>query len=231
MVKEIWKDIPGYEGYYQVSNTGMVRGLERKVPHPTCGGKMTVHGKILTNQVLHNGSGYHQVVLSRNGKSKRLSVHRLVAATFVPNPENKPCINHKDGNGMNNKADNLEWCTYSENTIHAYKEGLFPKDMNSGSKNGRSKLTEAQVKEIRTRFHKADKKNTLIKDTYNKLMKDYGVSWKTIHRIIKGTHWKGIMGSKKTSVDYRTSGYASSKRRKKYRLHDLGRLWKKRRFG
>jgi hypothetical protein len=211
MVKEIWKDIPGYEGYYQVSNIGRVKGLERKVPHPTCGGEMTVHEKILSPQTTINR--VKQVSLSKNGNIKRKSVHRLVAIAFIPNPKNKPCINHKDGDRTNNNVNNLEWCTHSENTIHAYKNGLFPDDMNSGSKNGRAKLNESQVKEIRTRFYKADKKTTFIKDIYHELMKDYGVSRGTIHRIVKKTHWKSVIDDNYPS-DYRFSGYASSNYKK-----------------
>jgi hypothetical protein len=208
MAKEIWKDIPGYEGYYQVSNIGRIKGLERKVPHPTCGGEMTVHEKILSLQT--TSTQVKQVSLSRNGNTKRPSVHRLVAAAFIPNPKKKPCINHKDGDRTNNKVNNLEWCTHSENTIHAYENGLFPDDMNSGSKNGRSKLNEAQVKEIRTRFKKADKQTTFIKDIYQELMRDYGVSRSTIRRVIKGTHWQKVANPQKATVDYRTSKYASS---------------------
>jgi hypothetical protein len=217
MEEEIWRDIPGYEGYYKVSNLGRVKGLERKVPHPTCGGKMTVHEEMLSTPISFNGRGYCQVVLSKNGKSKRPSVHRLVAHAFIPNPENKPCINHKDGNKTNNKVENLEWCSYSENSTHAYKQGLFPKDMNKGSKNGRSKLTEAQVKEIRTRFEEADKKTIFIKDIYKELTQDYSVCKTTIHRIIKRTHWKSIIDDNPPK-DYRFSGYAASNYRGKKRF-------------
>lgn len=68
--------------------------------------------------------GYHWVVFSENGRTKSYMVHRLIAQTFIPNPENLPCINHKDGNKQNNAVDNLEWCTKSENTKHSYRVGL-----------------------------------------------------------------------------------------------------------
>lgn len=104
---EEWKDIKGYEGYYQISSNGRVkslkyRGLNRKVP------------RIIKWRITNKG--YTQVILSVNNIQKRYSIHRLVALHFIPNPENKPCVNHKDENPLNNNVDNLEWCTYSYNT-------------------------------------------------------------------------------------------------------------------
>ena len=104
---EEWRDIKGYEGYYQISNIGrikslMYRGLKRKTP------------KIIKWRVASNG--YAQVILSVNNTQRRYSVHRLVALHFIPNLDNKPCINHKDENPLNNNVENLEWCTYSYNT-------------------------------------------------------------------------------------------------------------------
>lgn len=75
-------------------------------------------------------SGYPYVVLSENGQSKSHSVHRLIAETFIPNPGNLPCVNHKDGNKQNNAVDNLEWCTKAENTRHSYRKGLQAKVTN-----------------------------------------------------------------------------------------------------
>jgi hypothetical protein len=102
---EIWKDVPGYAGQYQVSNTGKVRNAKR-------GRELKPHTQ---------GSGYKQTMLSVNGKRSHPLVHRLVAAAFIPNPENKPQINHKNGNKSDNRADNLEWCTMSENLQHRHK--------------------------------------------------------------------------------------------------------------
>lgn len=74
--------------------------------------------------------GYHEVLLSENGKTNQYRVHRLVAETFLPNPSNLPCVNHKDGNKLNNHISNLEWCTKSENIKHSYKNGLQTKVTN-----------------------------------------------------------------------------------------------------
>lgn len=120
MIEE-WKDIKGYEGYYQVSNTGKVKSLDRKVKHPK-GGDKIVRGKSCGER--YNRVGYPEVVLFKEGEKKYQLIHRLVALTFVPNEENKPEVNHIDGNKINNNAENLEWCTSSENQQHAYRTGL-----------------------------------------------------------------------------------------------------------
>ena len=119
-MEEIWRDIKGYEGYYQVSNLGKVRSLDRYIVNKKG------ERKHFTEKYLAQVSrrDYLGVTLSKNNKSKMFSTHILVAETFIPNPENKPEINHIDGNKQNNKVDNLEWCTRSENELHAYKNGL-----------------------------------------------------------------------------------------------------------
>ena len=118
---EIWKDIPEYEGLYQVSNLGNVKSLNRYVK--TCGNATRfVEEKILTPTI--DNTGYYVVSLWKNNLHTRPHIHRLVIEAFVPNLENKPQVNHIDGNKLNNCVDNLEWCTASENGIHAYKTGL-----------------------------------------------------------------------------------------------------------
>ncbi len=111
---EIWKSIPGYEGYYEVSTEGRVRSVARIAVGRwgTCRRQAT----ILTPTP--NGKGYLQVRFSIDGKKSKPLVHRLVAAAFVPNPCGLPQINHKDGNKANNCVANLEWCTASENALH-----------------------------------------------------------------------------------------------------------------
>ena len=116
MVEE-WKDIDGYEGLYQVSNLGNVKSLA----------KFDRLGRFHKERILStcdNGSGYLVVNLKHNGKQRMKTVHKLVANHFIYNPDNKPEINHKDGNKKNNRVDNLEWCNRSENVKHAFKTGL-----------------------------------------------------------------------------------------------------------
>ena len=105
---EVWKDIAGYEGLYRVSNLGNVESL--------------VTGKVLKK--LPHSTGYHAVVLYKNRKPKRCILHRLVAEAFIPNPENKPTVNHKNGDKHDNCITNLEWATHKENQQHAFRTGL-----------------------------------------------------------------------------------------------------------
>lgn len=130
-MKEIWKDITGLKGYYEASNLG------------------NIHSK-RTNTILKpsetGNKGYLKVGISIDNHINSYHVHRLVASAFIPNPENKRTVNHIDGNKLNNCVDNLEWNTYSENALHAYKLGL--KDL-SGIKNPASKLSEKDVREIK----------------------------------------------------------------------------------
>ena len=110
---EVWKDIKGYEGRYQVSNTGKVKGLP--INERFCKRASEV---ILKTFVC--GSGYDEVILSFNGHRKPKLIHRMVAEAFVPNPDGKREVNHKDGNKRNNDSLNLEWVTPSENIQHSY---------------------------------------------------------------------------------------------------------------
>lgn len=123
MNNEIWRDIKGYEGIYQVSNLGNIKSLERKVPHVNHGKMKTmlVKEKIMKFSIT---KGYYTVKLCKDNKYSCKRVNRLVAETFIENKENKLEVNHKDGNKLNNRVDNLEWCTRSENELHAYKTGL-----------------------------------------------------------------------------------------------------------
>ena len=111
-MEEIWKDVVGYEGYYQVSNLGRVRSLDRIASN---GRK--IKGKILSTKV-NTPPYYQRVSLSVNGKMKLVQVHRLVAQAFVynPDPEHKTQVGHKDESRTNNRADNLEWVTPKENS-------------------------------------------------------------------------------------------------------------------
>lgn len=110
---EIWKDIEGYEGEYQISNLGRVKSLPKKCFNGK--GYFIKAGRIL--KPIQDKKGYLNVWLRKN----IFKVHRLVAMTFIPNPDNLPQVNHKDGNKTNNKVINLEWVTDGENLLHAYR--------------------------------------------------------------------------------------------------------------
>ena len=127
---EIWKDVLGFEGLYAVSNMGRVKSLPRQVNAMIGYGdlKRILAVKKITNELIlsspTNNSGYPCVGLRKDGKTHPKRVHRLVAIAFIPNPENKPQVNHKKGIKTDNRASELEWATAAENNRHAYIELL-----------------------------------------------------------------------------------------------------------
>lgn len=110
---EVWKDIPGYEGRYQVSNIGRVKSLPRNE-------QFCKRAEELILKTFVCGSGYQEVILKKKQQRKPKLIHRMVAEAFVPNPEGKEEVNHKDGNKNNNAYTNLEWVTPRENIRHSY---------------------------------------------------------------------------------------------------------------
>jgi hypothetical protein len=122
MEEEIWRDVVGYEGYYKISNRGNVESVCRSVAGKH-NGISVARGGLLKNQTLPNK--YLYVMFSKLGTTKNGLIHRLVAESFIPNPENKPCVNHINGIKSDNRVSNLEWCTYKENTNHAVLNGLL----------------------------------------------------------------------------------------------------------
>lgn len=115
-MNEIWKAIPGYENFFEVSNLGNFRSLDRLVPYRNR--KMRNYpGKALKVEQMEDG--YQRIVLMRDGIRKRYMCHRLVAEAFIPNPNNLAQVNHKDGIRNNNTVENLEWCTQSQNERHS----------------------------------------------------------------------------------------------------------------
>jgi len=112
-MSETWKDVVGYEGLYQVSDLGHVKSLNYN---------HTMKPKVLCEK--RHSSGYLTVVLCKDGQKRNHSIHILVAGAFIENPERLPCVNHIDGNKANNKVENLEWVTRSQNTRHAIRTGL-----------------------------------------------------------------------------------------------------------
>jgi hypothetical protein len=158
---EIWKKIEGF-GNYSVSSEGRVK-----------------NDKIFL-KLSYNKRGYSQVVLWNENKNKIQTIHRLVAQAFIPNPDNKPEVNHIDYNKTNNHVSNLEWATKKENEDHALQNGLKVK----GEQNGGSKLTEIEVIEVRKLF----KEGWLKKD----LAQKFGITRNSISNIIKRKFWTHI---------------------------------------
>jgi len=122
--QEIWKPILGYVGFYEVSNFGNVKSLERKAKRKN-NSFFIEKEKVLK---INTSNRYGAVKLCKLGNVVRYSVHRLVATAFLPNAENKSQVNHIDGNKLNNHVDNLEWNTHQENSTHAWVTGLYTKE-------------------------------------------------------------------------------------------------------
>ncbi len=121
---EIWKDIQGYEGLYQVSTLGRVRSLDRLIKS-RYGNFRKITGKIIKPNKIW--SGYLRISLWKQQQVEYKSLHRLVAETFIPNPQNLPCVNHKDEVKSNNSVSNLEWCTWRYNANYGTRNERFSK--------------------------------------------------------------------------------------------------------
>lgn len=175
-----FKNIPGFGNYYQVDENGNIKSISRIIPHQRLGQKR-VNERILKQRIDRNG--YHLATLAYMGDAFVKMVHVLVALAHIPNPFKKPFINHKDGNKSNNNISNLEWCTQSENTLHAFKNGLMV--MPRGEKNHSSKLTEKEVVEIKSLLSKGE-------ITQYKIAKLFKVHKVTIFDIKHGKTWTHI---------------------------------------
>lgn len=170
---EVWKPVVGYEELYEVSNMGNVRSVDKT----TRDGRFWKGRPIKKNNV---GNGYDQTVLSVDGVYRHAYIHRLVANAFIPNPENKPEVNHINGNKKDNRAENLEWVTKSENGLHSFRVlGRKPSCNNKGKASKLRKLNNDQLEIVRTSS----------KSCYA-LAREFGVSDTVIQRIRRGESYK-----------------------------------------
>ncbi len=176
-IKEMWKDIPGWEGYYQVSTMGRVKSLARVVFHRRLG-KFSVGERILSPGLV---KGYEFVGFYRNGRAKNYRVNRLVAIAFIPNPLNLPEVNHLDLNKRNNKVGNLEWITTLGNAKHSIKNGPKRK-----KPKGRPKISTIQVKEIRRLWKTGEY-------VQREIAQLFGLKSNTISYIVNRLRWKEIL--------------------------------------
>jgi AraC-like DNA-binding protein len=177
MQTEVWKSVPQFEAEYEISNCGRVRSLK-------------VKGGVMKQST---GKGYCKIVFKSNGRNINRQVHRLVAMAFVPNPENLPQVNHKDGNKQNNNDWNLEWSSSSDNVKHAYRTKLriigshhieTARKLFAGAKNPKSKLTADEVIEIKNLKRTGWK----LED----LSQRFNVSPTYISTIVNHGHWSDI---------------------------------------
>ena len=156
---KVWKNIIGYEEIYQINKKGDVKSLKRNTP-----GTFTSIDKIIKKSI--SLKGYYTYRLSKESKTKNFLLHRLVAIHFIQNPNNEKCVNHKDGNPLNNDILNLEWCSYSYNSFHGYEK--------NGRLNPNRKLKESQVIEIKEK----------LKNPYWGIVKDLSIEYNVSKWII-----------------------------------------------
>jgi len=141
---EAWKDIEGYEGLYQISSNGRLKALSKQVFPSTHPWRIRSYPERIVD-LLQNECGYNFYYLSKGGTSSKRTIHRLVAKAFMANPLNKPHVNHKNGNKIDNNISNLEWATPKENMVHARRNGLIKCGENAAN----AKLTNKQAEDIR----------------------------------------------------------------------------------
>jgi hypothetical protein len=180
-MKEIWKPIAGYEGFYEVSSAGRVKSLARyRDMGPS--GLQPIPTRILKGSWSGLRKQYRMVCLHKNREKEGRLIHRLVAEAFVPNPDNKPQINHKDGNGRNNKVKNLEWVTSKENHEHAHATGLGLK----GSMVGTSKTTEKVIQKLKIILASGKKQSA------RKIAEELGITEKTVYNVKYNYSWRHV---------------------------------------
>lgn len=172
MNNEIWLPVKDYEGLYYVSSEGRLRSSHSN--------NKGVGWKIVKGATVDRE--YIKVKLIKDHIYKQVSLHRLVATTFIPNPKNKPQVNHKNGNKHDNRVENLEWVTQSENILHSYKTGL--KKPMRGVKNWCAKITEADVLMIR--------KLAIEGQTPTQISKSYPINDATVSKIIHKQIWSHV---------------------------------------
>lgn len=188
MSEEIYNDIVGYKGLYQISNTGKVKSLFRLESFPSAivkGGNFIRKRKEKILSPAPDKDGYLRVVLCKDGILKNFFVHRLVISAFKPNLSNFPEVNHIDGNKLNNCVDNLEWCSPSHNNYHRYRLNLVNIENQSGENHWKTTLKKEDVLKIREKWNSG-------RVSQLELVTEYKISQSTVSRIVNKQNWRHL---------------------------------------
>ena len=179
-MSERWEPVVNYEEWYEVSDLSVIRRV--KAASGTHVGRILVPG--------YNGRGYHKVTLCNDGEQHAFTVHRIVTEAFLGIRPEGTEVNHKDGNKINNRLENLEYVTRSENALHAHRTGLS--NAVNGEKVGSSKLTEENVHEIR---------RLLVNETQTAIALKFNVSNVTISDVARGVTWMHVKEEDEVTED------------------------------
>lgn len=179
----LWAPVPilPFNEFYEVSNDGQVRALTRWVTESS-GVKRRHRGRILAPQKV---GAYLAVTLCVELLHRRFYIHRLVGMSFIPNPDTKPCINHKNRNTHDNHVENLEWVTYSENSRHLVRStGYVPPPSTKGEEHYCSKFDDATVRHLRLHWKPGD--------SCSEITKAYQVTPRAVYQMLRGNTWKHV---------------------------------------
>ncbi len=183
-MKEEWRAVIGFEGYYEVSSLGRIKTVARTYTRKN--GKILPIRSRIRKQVI-SSPGYPCVTLRREMKSWLKRVHRLVAMAFIPNPERKPQVNHKDRTRTNNRLDNLEWATNGENVRHGYTFPDRKRTRLRGEKSPMAKLTEQAVMFLRSVYIPRDRHFGATA-----MAREMNLDKTTVSKAISGENWNWI---------------------------------------
>lgn len=178
-MNEIWKPVVGYEGLYEVSSLGRVKSLPKSSWNSKC---IANRKERIRKMASTQANGYYQKIFVKQSIKSTIYIHRIVAMAFIHNPEHKPFVNHINGIKTDNRVENLEWVTSSENILHAISIGL--QKVRIGKDHSMAKFTESEILKIRERYKSGE--------SSWKIFKDIGGSYTNIKDIISKRTWSHI---------------------------------------